>query len=186
MGNISFTESPLKGAFMIDLKPFEDERGWFSRVFCKKEFSVVGHTKEWLQLNHSFTAAIGSIRGMHFQLPPYSEVKLVRCIAGEVFDVIVDLREGSPTFLNWWGITLSAVNRRMIYIPEGFAHGFQTLKGNSELLYHHTAFYNKEAERGIRYEDPALNITWPLPPKDTSSRDNSHPLLSNDFKGLKI
>ena len=113
---MDFKETILKGSFVIDLKPYEDERGWFARTFCKDEFAKIGHTKEWVQMNHSFTKQQGTIRGMHYQLPPFSETKLVRCIAGAVFDVIVDIRKNSPTFLQWVGIELSATNKKMIYI----------------------------------------------------------------------
>src|SRR5437868_2993387 len=124
---MKFLETPLKGSFVIDLEPVSDDRGWFARTFCKKEFAQIGHAKEWVQLNHSVTYQKGSIRGMHFQFPPHTEIKMVRCIAGAVFDVIIDLRAGSGTYLKWFGQELSAVNKKMLYIPEGFAHGFQTL-----------------------------------------------------------
>jgi dTDP-4-dehydrorhamnose 3,5-epimerase len=181
---MTFHQTPLKGAYVVDLTPFQDKRGWFARYYCKDEFSAIGHTAEWVQLNHSFTAQQGSLRGMHYQLPPFRETKLVRCIAGAVFDVAVDLREDSPTRLQWFGVELSAENRRMIYIPEGFAHGFQTLTDNCELLYHHTAYYTPSAEAGIRYDDPRVGIGWPLPPADLSDRDKTHPLLTKAFKGI--
>jgi len=179
-----FTETPLKGSFQVDLTPFGDERGWFVRTFCKNEFSAIGHTKEWVQLNHSFTKNKGAIRGLHYQMPPYSEIKLVRCVAGSVYDVIVDLRKNSPTFLQWFSIELSASNRKMIYIPEGFAHGFQTLTEDCELIYHHTAFYTPDVEGGIRYDDPSVNVRWPLAITDISKRDGQHPLLNASFKGF--
>src|SRR5258707_10517512 len=138
-----FTTAPLAGAWLIDLEPFSDERGWFARFYCKNEFQQIGHTKEWVQLNHSISYIRGTVRGMHFQHPPYREIKMVRCIAGTVFDVIVDLRRDSPTFQQWFGAELSAKNNRMLYIPEGFAHGFQTLEENSALIYHHTEFYTR-------------------------------------------
>lgn len=179
-----FSETALKGSFIISLKPYSDERGWFARTYCKKEFAAIGHDKEWVQLNHSFTAAKGTIRGMHFQHPPFSEIKMVRCIAGAVLDVIVDIRKDSATFLQWFGIELSAANQEMIYIPEGFAHGFQTLENNSELIYHHTEFYQKGVEGGLLYNDPLLNIQWPLAIQNISARDTNHPLLNNNFKGI--
>ena len=135
-------------------------------------------------MNHSVSYKKGTLRGMHFQVQPFSEIKMVRCIAGIVFDVIVDLRKGSSTFLQWFGAELSAENKTMIYIPEGFAHGFQCLSENCELLYHHTAIYNLEAEAGIKYNDPKINIEWPLPVTVISDRDNSHPFLNEDFKGI--
>ena len=179
-----FTETALKGSYIISLEPYSDERGWFARTFCKKEFEAIGHHKEWVQMNHSFTTDKGTVRGMHFQLPPFSEIKMVRCVAGAVLDVIVDIREGSPTFLQWTGVELSAANKKMIYIPEGFAHGFQTLEENSELIYHHTAFYQPGVEAGLRYNDPAIKIDWPLAVQNISARDKEHPLLNEHFKGI--
>jgi dTDP-4-dehydrorhamnose 3,5-epimerase len=182
---MNFIETELSGSFVVELNPFQDSRGWFVRSFCKDEFGKIGHAKEWLQLNHSFTSNMGSIRGMHYQLAPFSEIKLVRCIAGAVFDVIVDLRAGSPTFLKWFGVELSAQNRKMIYIPAGFAHGFQALTNNCELLYHHTAFYQPGFEGGIRFDDPLVAIEWPLLPTEISERDQNHSLIDLKFKGIK-
>ena len=119
-----FTETYLRGSYAVDLEPYSDNRGWFARYFCKNEFLKIGHNKEWVQMNHSFTNKAGTIRGMHFQLPPYREIKMVRCIRGKVFDVIIDIRPDSPTFKQWIGVELSAESFRMLYIPEGFAHGF--------------------------------------------------------------
>ncbi len=179
-----FSETPLKGSFLISLIPFSDDRGWFARTYCKEEFEKIGYQKEWVQLNHSFTARKGSIRGMHFQLPPFQEIKLVRCIAGAVNDVIIDIRKNSPTFLKWFGAELSAANKQMIYIPEGFAHGFQALTDNCELIYHHSSFYTQGAESGIRYDDELVNINWRLPVTDISQKDMSHPYLDKDFTGI--
>jgi dTDP-4-dehydrorhamnose 3,5-epimerase len=179
-----FTETPLQDSYTIELEPFTDERGWFARYFCMDEFSQIGHTNEWMQMNHSATYKKGSLRGMHYQLPPFSEIKLVRCIAGAVFDVIVDLRKESKTFLQWFGAELSSSNKKMMYIAEGFAHGFQCLTDNCELLYHHTGFYKSDAEAGIKYDDSKINITWPLPVTVISERDKSHPYLNENFKGI--
>lgn len=179
-----FTALPLAGAYTVDVQAFSDERGWFARVWCKNEFGEIGHTKEWVQMNHSVSYAKGTLRGMHFQHPPFHEIKLVRCIAGAVIDVIVDIRQGSPTFLQWQAVELSAENNRMIYIPEGFAHGFQTLQDNSALIYHHTEFYTPGAEGGIRYDDPLVDIRWTLPVTVVSQRDAGHPLLDHKFKGI--
>ena len=179
-----FTATELVGSYVIDLQPIEDERGWFARTYCKNEFGKIGHTKDWVQLNHSFTKQIGSIRGMHFQLAPFSEIKLVRCIAGAVYDVIIDLRKNSPTFFKYFGVELSASNKKMIYIPEGFAHGFQALTDDCELIYHHSQFYTPGVEAGIKFNDPTINIQWPLPPTNISERDNTHTLIDNNFKGL--
>ena len=180
---MKFIPTILNGSFTIQLDPINDERGWFARYFCKKEFSTIGHNKEWVQMNHSFSLKKGTLRGMHFQKPPYSEIKLVRCIQGSVFDVIIDLRKDSPTFLKWFGAELSAENKLMMYIPEGFAHGFQTLEDNSGLLYMHTAYYSPEAESGLRYNDPQVNISWPLEISEISMRDTNHDLLEK-FNGL--
>ena len=180
---MKFIPTILNGSFTIQLDPINDERGWFARYFCKKEFSTIGHNKEWVQMNHSFSLKKGTLRGMHFQKPPYSEIKLVRCIQGSVFDVIIDLRKDSPTFLKWVGTELSAENKLMMYIPEGFAHGFQTLEDNSGLLYMHTAYYSPEAESGLRYNDPQVNISWPLEISEISMRDTNHDILEK-FNGL--
>ena len=179
-----FKETEIKGVYIIDLTPIVDGRGWFARTYCKREFAEIGHIKEWVQLNHSFTQKKGTIRGMHFQLPPKSEIKLIRCISGAVMDVVVDLRKSSSTFLKWIQVELSADNRRMIYIPEGMAHGFQALTDNCELIYHHSDFFAPDLERGLLYDDPKLNISWPLTPVNISERDQIHPLLNNDFAGI--
>ena len=182
-----FSPAPLPGAFVIDLEPFSDERGWFARYYDRKEFELrTGHSKDWVQLNHSVSYNRGTLRGLHFQHPPYREIKMVRCIAGAVYDVIVDLREGSPTFLQSYGIELTARNNRMIYIPEGFAHGFQTLESDSTLLYHHSEYYTPGAEGGFRYDDPAFAIRWPLPVTVISERDTRHPYIDNNFKGIGL
>ena len=179
-----FSQTPLPGSYIIDLTPFSDSRGWFARTYCKNEFLQIGHTKEWLQINHSFTVQRGALRGMHYQLPPFAETKMVRCVAGAVYDVIIDLRKGSPAFLQWFGTELSAKNKKMLYIPEGFAHGFQTLAPDSELIYHHTELYTPGAEGGVRYNDPYVGISWPEPPADISERDKQHPLLDKNFTGI--
>jgi dTDP-4-dehydrorhamnose 3,5-epimerase len=179
-----FTPTPLAGSYMVEPAPFADSRGWFARVYGKNEFEQIGHSKEWVQINHSFTAAPGSIRGMHYQKAPFTEIKLVRCIAGAVYDVIIDLRSGSASFLQWFGTELSAGNKKMLYIPEGFAHGFQTLTADCELIYHHSAVYTPGAEAGIRYNDPMPGIVWPQAVADISARDRQHPLLDKNFPGL--
>jgi dTDP-4-dehydrorhamnose 3,5-epimerase len=181
---MTFTETLLKGSYVIDLNVFSDDRGWFARTYCKNEFNEIGHRDEWVQMNHSFTKQKGSIRGMHYQVPPFSEIKMVRCIAGAVFDVIVDIRKGSPTFLQWFGTALSAENKKMLYIPGGFAHGFQTLEDDTELIYHHSQLYTPGAEGGIKFNDAKININWPLGVTNISERDSQHPLLNENFKGL--
>lgn len=181
---MKFTPAGLPGLYIIDLHTVSDTRGWFARTYCKNEFAAIGHAKEWVQLNHSFTNKKGTIRGMHYQLPPHREIKMVRCISGAVLDIAIDIRQGSDTFLKWISVELNAENKKMIYIPEGFAHGFQALTDNCELLYHHSAFYTPGSEAGIRYDDPLIDIQWPLPVTDISDRDLSHPLLNQTFKGI--
>jgi len=183
---MKYIETPLKGAYIIELEPFRDSRGLFARTFCKNEFLKIGHNKEFVQFNHSVTLNKGTIRGMHYQVPPSAEIKLIRCIRGSVNDVIVDIRYGSPTFLKYFGLELNEENMKMIYIPEGFAHGFQTLKDNTQLIYHHTQYYNPEDERAIRYNDPLIKISWLLEPVNLTEKDKNHPLIDNNFKGIKI
>ncbi|HLX93842.1 MAG TPA: dTDP-4-dehydrorhamnose 3,5-epimerase [Puia sp.] len=179
-----FSPTSLRGNYTIEPDIHSDERGWFARYYCKREFESIGHREEWLQCNHSYTKSSGSIRGLHYQLPPYEEIKLVRCVRGSVFDVVVDLRKNSPTLMQWHGAELSATNRKMMYIPRGFAHGFQTLSEDCELIYHHTEYYEREHEAGIRYNDPRLGIRWPLEPGVISERDRQHALLDQSFKGI--
>ena len=172
-----FTPTPLAGCFVVTPKVLGDHRGWFMRTFCKNSFAEIGHQKEWVQMNQSYTAKKGTVRGMHFQLPPYEEIKLVRCIAGAAYAIAVDLRKNSATYLQWFGTEISAQNRQMLYIPEGCAHGFQALTDDVELVYCHSGFYTPEAESGLRYNDPKLNIRWPMDPIELSERDKKHPLL---------
>jgi len=183
---MTFKETPLKGSYEITIEPFTDERGWFGRFFCDNEFKTIGHHKKWVQLNQSFTKQKGTIRGMHYQIPPYSEIKLIKCVFGAVYDIIIDLRENSPTFLKYYSTKLSRKNKKMIYVPKGFAHGFQSLTDNAELIYHHTEFYHPNSEAGLNYNDPKLNINWPLPLKTISDRDRNHLFLDPNFKGIKL
>ena len=182
---MKFIETPLAGAYVIELEPFRDERGLFARTFCQTEFARIGFDRQIVQINHSITRQKGTIRGMHYQQPPACEIKIMRCVRGAIFDVMVDLRPGSPTFLQWHGMKLSKDNASMVYIPEGFSHGFQTLTDKAELIYHHSAFYNPEFERGLRFDDPALAIVWPLPVSVISAKDQSYPLIDNKFKGIE-
>jgi len=172
-----FTEASLKGAFIIDLEPVSDERGMFARAWCQREFEVHELKVTWVQNNVSLNYKKGTIRGMHYQAPPDEEVKLVRCIKGSVYDVIVDLRPDSPTFCQYAGVILSAENRRALYIPHGFAHGFQTLSDESELFYHMSAFYQAGSARGFRWDDSAVDIKWPEPLTVISDKDRSWPPL---------
>lgn len=176
----------LQDAVIIEPEPFEDTRGRFSRIFCQNELFGILDGKNIVQINHSLTRQKGAIRGMHFQYPPKAEIKMVRCITGKVFDVMIDLRKNSPTFLKWHGEILSSENMKMMYIPEGFAHGFQTLQPNSELLYLHTEFYGPEHEGSVFYDDPKIGIKWPLEVTDISEKDQNHPLLGEDFSGIKF
>lgn len=184
---MNFKPLSLEGAYLIDPAPFKDHRGFFARVFCEKELKEIGYTKKIVQINHSLTTRKGAIRGMHFQYPPKAEIKMVKCLSGAVFDVIVDLRKTSPTFGRWHGEELTSKNMKMMYIPEGFAHGFQTLEEDSQLLYFHTEFYSPEHEGGVRFDDPDLAIQWPLPVSDISEKDRRLPLLkelrTTSFKG---
>ncbi len=168
-----FTEIYLKDVYIIDSNSISDDRGMFSRVFCKKEFSSIGHTKEFVQFNHSVNNVAGTVRGMHFQKAPHGEMKLIRCIKGAAFDVVVDVRPESSTYLKWYGEILSAENRKSIYIPEGFAHGFQTLEANTELLYHHTEYYAPEFESGLNALDLEIGIKWPIRVSMISEKDKN-------------
>ncbi len=168
---------PIDTATLIEAEPFEDHRGLFARFFCAQELAQILGERQIVNVNFSCTRQAGAVRGMHFQFAPHQEMKLVRCIRGAVFDVLVDLRPSSPTFLKWHGEVLSAANLRMLCVPEGFAHGFQALEPDSEVLYLTTAFYQPDAEGGLRYDDPALGIEWPREVTDISRKDAAHPLL---------
>ena len=181
---MKFHPISLKDAYVIEPQPFQDKRGIFARIFCRKELEAINLTKNVVQINHSRTAKRATIRGIHYQRPPKAEIKIVKCIRGAVFDVIVDLRKKSPTLFRWHGELLSAENMKMIYVPEGFAHGFQTMEENTELLYLHTEFYSPEHEGGLRYDDPMLNISWPLETTEISQKDQEYPLLSTTFEGI--
>jgi dTDP-4-dehydrorhamnose 3,5-epimerase len=181
-----FTPLPLAGAFRIDLDRREDARGFFARLFCAEEFADHGLTTTWLQCNTSFSQAEGTLRGLHFQRPPMSEAKMVRCLKGAIFDVIVDLRPGSPSFGQWTALELTAENRSMAYVPEGFAHGFQVLEKESELLYLHSEQYSPQQEDGLSPLDPRLSIPWPLPIAEMSDRDRGFPILTDKYKGVSL
>jgi dTDP-4-dehydrorhamnose 3,5-epimerase len=183
---MKFNKTHLKGAYVIELEPLCDERGFFVRTFCKEEFVRIGHNKEIVQINHSATREKGTIRGLHYQTSPVSEIKIIRCIRGAVFDVMVDIRVSSLTFGKWFGQELSKENMCVVYIPEGFAHGFQTLTDNAELIYHHSAVYCPDYERGLRFDDPVLAIQWPLPISIVSPKDRSYALIDGNFKGIEI
>lgn len=168
----------IDGLVRLDRKRMGDDRGWLERMFCADDLVPAGWTGAIVQINRTRTLHRGTVRGMHFQRAPHAEKKLISCLAGEVFDVAVDLREGSPTYLAWHGEVLSADNARSLLIPEGFAHGFQTLSDNVEMLYFHSAAYVPQAEDGLRPDDSDIGILWPLAIAEISERDRSHPLLS--------
>jgi dTDP-4-dehydrorhamnose 3,5-epimerase len=176
----------LPGVTVVETKPLQDERGKFSRIFCDEELQELLAGKTIKQINLSTTVKVGSVRGLHYQKQPCAEIKIVRCLKGKVFDVAVDLRHDSPSFLHWFGIQLSANNNRALVIPEGCAHGFQVLEPNSELLYLHTAPYSPSYEAAIRFDDPAISIVWPLTPTEISQRDRSHPYLKKGHEGLYV
>lgn len=176
----------LAGAYLISLEPFADDRGLFARTYCRREFAAIGHEQEFVQINHSLNLHKGTLRGLHFQHPPHTEIKLIRCIQGSVYDVIVDLRAGSPTFLQHFGVELSEENMLMIYVPQGFAHGFITLEDQSALVYHHTAYYTPSAEGGLRFDDPMLQINWPMEAKILSEKDSNYTYLPSDFTGIQF
>jgi dTDP-4-dehydrorhamnose 3,5-epimerase len=178
-----FKETKLKGAFIIDLDKKEDQRGYFARAFCAKEFEAHGIKSKVAQANMSFSAKKGTLRGMHYQLPPASEPKFIRCVRGAIWDVIIDMRPESPTYLQHIGVELSADNRRAIYVPDMFAHGNQALTDNVELYYLVGEFYTPGCERGVRYDDPVIGIEWPLPVSVISDKDAKWPLL--DVKAMK-
>jgi dTDP-4-dehydrorhamnose 3,5-epimerase len=180
-----FRETGLDGAWLIDLEKRSDERGFFARLFCKEEFRAVGLKTDFAQINTSLSVTAGTLRGMHYQLPPASEVKVVRCIRGELWDCIVDLRPDSSTFGKWFGATLSADNRAMMYVPEGFAHGFITLSDEAEALYLVSAPYSPEHERGLHWNDPAFAIDWPRTPSKISTKDDSWARLDLKWHGIE-
>lgn len=176
---MKFVPTPLDGAFVVEPEPVSDDRGFFARSFCQNEFRAHGLEPAAAQCNISFNRKRGTLRGLHFQAKPHEEAKLVRCTRGTIWDVIVDLREGSPTRHLWFSAELSADNYRALYVPAGFAHGFQTLVDDSEVLYLMSEFYHPESARGLRWDDPVLGISWPFSDPVLSPRDRSYPLLAN-------
>ncbi len=183
---MKFRALPLAGAHVIEPDPHVDERGMFARVYCQNELAEIGLDAPVAQVNHSRNSLPGTLRGMHFQYPPKAETKIVKCVRGAVFDVIVDIRQGSPTFLGWHGEVLSADNMLEMFIPPGFAHGFQVLEPDSELIYLHTEFYSPGHEGGFGHDDPRVGIHWPRAVTVLSDRDASHPALSTEFSGIEI
>ena len=166
-----FQETPLKGAFVIELKKLEDERGFFARSYCRKEFEENGLVPRVVQANVSYNVKRGTLRGMHYQVAPYEETKLVRCTSGAIYDVIIDLRKDSPTYRRWFGVELTAENRKMLFVPESFGHGFQTLADHTEVTYMVSQYYTPGSERGIRWNDPLFGIEWPEEVQVISQKD---------------
>jgi dTDP-4-dehydrorhamnose 3,5-epimerase len=176
---MEFSETSLKGAYLVRLKLIQDERGYFARGWCREEFLQHGLNPQMVQLNVGFSLRRGTVRGMHYQLAPHGEAKYVRCTRGAIYDVIIDLREGSPTLRQWFGIELTPDSGLMLYAPEGFAHGYQSLQNDTEMYYMTSSPYAPAAARGVRYDDPAFGVRWPLPVSVISKADRDWP----DFQG---
>jgi len=173
--NMLFRETKLAGVFEIHIEPRTDERGFFARTWCQKEFSDHGLNSKLVQSSVSFNRQRGTLRGVHYQAAPFAETKVVRCTSGAIYDVVLDLREQSPTFKQWFATILNAENRHSVYVPEGCAHGFLTLKEDSEVLYQMSEFHHPDAARGVRWNDPAFQIAWPEPVEVISERDRTYP-----------
>jgi dTDP-4-dehydrorhamnose 3,5-epimerase len=182
----NFISTTLDGLFKIEHKPIKDSRGFLNRLFCTNDFKEIGFNKSIIQMNHTLTKREGVVRGLHYQNIPHTEAKIVSCVSGEIFDVVVDIRKNSPTFLKWHSEILSSENNISIYIPEGFAHGFQSLSDNCNLIYMHSNFYSSNSEAALNALDPKLAISWPLVITEMSERDQEHPMISSRFKGIDI
>ena len=183
---MNILKTPILGLVVVETTPHLDSRGVFARIYCEQELTSLIGQRRIVQINHSSTATTGAVRGLHYQHSPHAEMKLVRCLKGLVWDVAVELRPDSPTFLRWHAEELTPTKTRMMVIPEGFAHGFQVLEPESELLYMHTAFFTPSAEGGLRHDDPRLAINWPLAVTDLSARDVLHPLIDSNFPGIRL
>jgi dTDP-4-dehydrorhamnose 3,5-epimerase len=186
MTRFALTETPLAGVKVVERELRGDARGFLVRLFCAEELAQAGWRQPIAQINHTRTARRGTVRGMHFQLPPHAEMKLVMCMRGSAWDVAVDLRAGSSTFLRWHSEVLSADNRKALLIPEGCAHGFQAVSDDCELIYLHSAAYAPDSESALNALDPRLNIAWPEAVVDRSARDQAHPMLDSDFQGIRV
>ncbi len=186
MSRFIIEQTPITGLQVIQRQPRGDERGYLERMFCADELKAIIDDRSIVQINHTLTSKTGAVRGMHYQHPPYAEMKLVSCLRGEIFDVAVDLRKDSPTFLQWHAEILSEENQRTFAIPEGFAHGFQTITSDCEMIYLHTAAYVSDAEAGIDALDPRIGIEWQLPISERSARDKLHNQLTSEFLGLSL
>jgi dTDP-4-dehydrorhamnose 3,5-epimerase len=186
MSQLQLIELPLAGLFALQHRVHQDDRGRFARLFCEGSLQGLGQPFHVRQINHSLTRERGSVRGLHFQYPPHAESKLISCLRGAVWDVAVDLRRGSATFLHWHAERLEAGDGRSLLLPPGFAHGFQALSDDAELLYLHSADYSPEHEGALSVSDPRLAIAWPLPVRNLSARDAAHPLLDTSFQGVEL
>jgi dTDP-4-dehydrorhamnose 3,5-epimerase len=179
---LKFLETPFSGLYVVELETLKDERGFFARSFCVREFDALGLDSTVAQCNISFNEKAGTLRGLHFQTPPHEETKLIRCTRGAIYDVAVDIRPDSPSYRRWHAVELTQDNRRMMFIPRGFAHGFQTLADNSEVFYLMSDFHHPESARGLRWDDPALAISWPIGNPIVSNKDRAYPLLDKAQK----
>ena len=186
MSRFSVMQTPISGLKLIERKSLSDQRGFFERLFCIRELESMMNDRSIVQINRTFTAKRGVVRGLHFQHPPHAEMKMITCLQGEIFDVAVDVRKGSPTFLHWHAELLSSGNFRTLVIPEGFAHGFQTLTEECELIYLHTAPYEPGIEGGLSPLDPRLAIEWPLTISELSDRDKNHTMIDTSFLGIGV
>ncbi len=183
---MKFHQTPVKGAYTIELEKRGDDRGFFARAFCANEFGAAGLSTAFVQINNSLSEKKGTLRGFHYQLPPSAETKVVRCIRGAVYDVVLDLREDSDTFGAWFGAELSAENRVMMYVPKGCAHGLITLEDSTEVFYLADSFYDPDCERGVRFDDPRFGVEWPLTPTEISAKDRSWPLFDPVYHGTAL
>ena len=182
---MKFRPTPLAGAYLIELEKRGDDRGFFARAFCEREYEAAGLASRFVQINNSLSGRKGTLRGMHYQLAPSAEVKVVRAIRGGLFDCIVDLRPDSPTYLKWYGAELTDENRLSLYVPRGFAHAILTLTENTEALYYVSAFYAPQEERGLRWNDPKIGIEWPIEPVELSDKDRAWPDFDPEFHGVE-
>lgn len=181
---MKFTETKLKDLYIVETEPYADERGLFFRAFCKKEFRAIGLKKEFVQINQSVNYKKGTFRGLHYNNCPSGDDKLIRCISGKVFDIIVDLRRSSKTFLKYVAIELSSENKKMLFVPSGFAHGFITLEDNTQLIYHHTSYYQPECEAGIHFNDPKIKLKLPRDIEVITQKDLYMPFMTDEFNGV--
>ncbi len=182
---MKFHKTPLEGARLVELEKRGDERGFFARMFCEREFAAEGLETRFVNVNNSLSARAGTLRGLHYQIGDAAEVKVVRCVRGALWDLILDLRPGSPTFGRWFGETLSAENRLMMYVPRGFAHAILTLSDDAEAIYLVSAHYEPSRERGVRWNDPRFGISWPLQPSEISAKDAAWPDFDPDWHGVE-